>query len=101
MSDRLELQTRLEEILASRNCYFQPPASVRMNYPAIVYSLSSLDDLRADDGRYRSLKQYEVILIDKDPDSELFNKILELPYCSFSRFYTADNLNHWVFNLYH
>ena len=34
---RLELQSVLEQTLGSRNVYFQPPASVKMKYPAIVY----------------------------------------------------------------
>ena len=100
MSSRLELQTRLEDILGSRNCYFQPPASVQMKYPAIVYSLSNIDKRHANDDMYRSLIAYQVTLIDKNPDTQFLVPILALPYCSFSRFYTADNLNHWVFTLY-
>lgn len=101
MGNRLELQTRLEDILASRNCYFQPPTSVQLRYPAIIYSLGGVDTRHANDKLYKSLKRYELVLIDKNPDSELFDKILDLSYCYFDRFYTADNLNHWVFTLYH
>lgn len=101
MEKRLELQTQLEEILGSRNCYFQPPGSVQMKYPAIRYSLDSIDKIHADDDMYRSLKAYQVILIDKNPDTQFLEPILKLPYCSFVRFYIADNLNHWVFTLYH
>ena len=100
MSSRLELQTRLEDVLGSRNCYFQPPASIQMKYPAIVYSLSSIDKLLANDDMYKSLTAYQVTLIDKNPDTEFLKPILKLRYCSFDRFYTADNLNHWVFTLY-
>ena len=100
MGNRLELQTRLEDILGSRNCYFQPPASIQMKYPAIVYSLDGFDILHADDDMYKSLTAYQVILIDKNPDTKFLAPILKLPYCRFIRFYTADNLNHWVFTLY-
>jgi hypothetical protein len=100
MGSRLELQTRLEDILGSRNCYFQPPASVQMKYPSIVYSLSNIDVRHANDEMYKSLNAYQVILIDKNPDTQFLAPILKLPYCSFDRFYTADNLNHWVFTLY-
>ena len=100
MSNRLELQTRLEDILGSRNCYFQPPASIQMKYPAIVYSLGDIDKLHANDEMYKSLTAYQVTLIDKNPDTAFLVPILGLPYCSFNRFYTADNLNHWVFTLY-
>ena len=37
MKTRYELHEFLCEILGSRNVYFQPPESVKMKYPAIVY----------------------------------------------------------------
>lgn len=101
MSDRLNLQTELETILGSRNVYFQPPSSVRMQYPAIVYSRKDIEKRSANDGVYQKLPSYEVILIDKNPDSKFVDKILELPYCSFDRHYESDNLNHDVFTLYY
>lgn len=101
MVSRPSLQIILEEILKSRNAYFQPPSSVQMNYPAIVYSLSNVDKLHANDNAYKLLTAYQVILIDKNPDTEFLTPILALPYCSFVRYYRADNLNHWVFTLYH
>lgn len=100
MPSRLELQTTLEEILGSRNVYFQPPSSVRMQYPAIVYSRKDIEKRPADDSTYRKLPSYEVILIDKNPDSKYVEKIFDLPYCSFDRHYESDNLNHDVFTLY-
>ena len=39
MASRLELQDTLETILESRNVYFNPPESIKMNYPAIIYKL--------------------------------------------------------------
>lgn len=100
MSSRLNLQTTLEGILGSRNVYFQPPASVRMQYPAIVYSRKDVEKRSANDGAYRKLSSYEVILIDKNPDSIFVDKILDLLYCSFDRHYESNNLNHDVFTLY-
>ena len=101
MANRPALQTLLEKLLESRNVYFQPPESIKMNYPAIVYSLNTVDKLHANDNAYKLLTAYSVTLIDKDPDTRFLAPILTLPYCSFNRFYRADNLNHWVFTLYH
>lgn len=101
MASRLQLQTLLEEILGSNNVYFQPPATVRMSYPAIVYSLNGIDSEHADDASYIQSRSYEIILIDRDPDSETIDKILTLPMCRFNRHYSADNLNHYVFTLYY
>lgn len=100
MPSRLDLQTTLEKILGSRNVYFQPPSSVRMQYPAIVYSRKDIEKRSADDRAYRKLPSYEVILVDKNPDSKYVEMILDLPYCSFDRHYESDNLNHDVFTLY-
>ena len=101
MASRLELQSKFEDILGSRNVYFQPPSSVRMQYPAIVYSRKDIEGRFANDKIYRKLPCYEVILIDKNPDSEFIDKILDLPYCSFDRHYEADNLNHDVFTIFY
>lgn len=101
MNDRrLELQKLLEDLLGSRNVYFQPPESVKMKYPAIVYSLDDYETVFADNGVYLFSKRYSVTLIDKNPDSEFRDRIKLLPMCEFSRAYTKDNLNHYNFTLY-
>ncbi len=101
MGSRLDLQTKLETLLGSKNVYYQPPASVRMNYPAIVYSRSNIENRHADDDVYMQAYFYEVIVIDEDPDSEVIENISKIPGCRFDRHYTSDNLNHDVFTLYY
>lgn len=100
MPSRLELQTLLENILGSRNVYFQPPESVKMKYPAIVYGLDNIENSFADDGVYLSKKKYLVTVIDEDPDSPIVDKVASLPTCRFNRHFQSDNLNHDVFILY-
>lgn len=101
MASRLQLQTELEELLGSKNVYYQPPASVRMKYPAIVYSRENIENEHADDSVYMQKHFYQVIVIDEDPDSEIVSKVSKLPACRFDRHYPADNLNHDVFTLYY
>ena len=101
MASRLDLQTKFEEILGSRNVYFQPPASVHIRYPAIVYSRKKIDVSYASDVPHRQLQRYEVILIDENPDSEFIEQLMRLPYCSCDNHYEANNLNHDVFTIYH
>lgn len=98
--DRLELQQLLEQVLGSEFVYFQPPASVQMKYPCIVYSRDAVSEDFASNGPYRRFKRYQVTVIDRNPDSTIPDRVAELPMCSFNRFYTADNLNHDVFQLY-
>ena len=102
MASRLDLQSELETILGTRNVYFNPPASVRMKYPCIRYSRSGITDRHADNLRYTSCNQYEVIVIDPDPDSALPDTILtHFQMCRFDRTYVADNLCHSVLTIYY
>lgn len=101
MDKRLDLQSKLENLLGSRNVYYQPPASVRMKYPAIIYSRSDIENRHADDSIYMQSHFYELIVIDEDPDSEIVDKVSKLPCCRFSRHYTSDNLNHDAFTIYY
>lgn len=100
MGTRLELHEILVDILGSRNVYFQPPETIKMTYPAIVYSRSRIESVSADDSKYKQSLAYEVTVIDKNPDSELPFKVLQLPMCRHDRGFVSDNLNHNVFTLY-
>ena len=83
MASRLNLQTELETILGSRNVYYQPPESVKMKYPAIVYSRKNIDNIFADDTVYTQNHSYELTVIDPNPDSEIVMKVSRLPACTF------------------
>lgn len=100
MASRLELQAKLEELLGSKNVYYQPPESLKMNYPAIVYSKSRIDTRKANNSTYSRNTRYEITVIDKLPDNPVIDKLMKLPYCSYDRLYKADNLNHDVLTLY-
>lgn len=97
-SKRLELDSYFHTL--TDNVYFQPPPSVHMEYPAIRYRRTALDHMYGDNGPYITATAYEVIVIDKNPDSEIVEAISRLPLCRHIRFYTADNLNHDVFIIY-
>lgn len=100
MAQRLQLQSLLEEILGSSNVYFQPPSNIQMQYPCIIYKWDAADTIFADNSPYRFARRYQVTVIDRNPDSEIPDKIAALSLCKFDRFFTADNLNHDVFNLF-
>lgn len=101
MADRPNLQTFLEELLGSRNVYFQPPESMQLKYPAIVYSRKKIDNKHAGNTVYQQLFSYELTVIDKDPDSEIVRKVSMLPTCKHDRHFKSDNLNHDVFTIYY
>ena len=100
MASRLELQSKLEGLLKSRNVYYNPPTNLHMEYDAIRYSLGGIQTKHADDAKYVNMKRYELIVISRKSDPEIVDKLLELPYCSMGTPYKADNLNHYPFTLY-
>lgn len=100
MGQRVDLHELLKIVLGSNDVYFQPPSSVRMNYPCIVYELSNRDTLFADNYPYRHDKKYKITVIERDPDSLLPDKIGSLPRCSHNQHFIADNLYHDVFSMY-
>ena len=101
MGTRIELQSLLEELLGSKNVYYQPPESLKINYPAIIYSKGKIDKGNANDKCYRITTRYDLTVIDRRPDHPVIQKLLELPYCSYDRPYTSDNLNHDSLTLYY
>jgi len=107
MDRRAELDEILREIVRpyqkdnKLHVFFQPSSSVLLTYPCIIYKLSKIDTRAADNLSYIKYKRYSVTVIDRNPDSKIPDKVLDLPMCSFDRFYTADNLNHWNLELYY
>jgi hypothetical protein len=100
MGLRTDLHTLLKSILGSDHVYFQPPPTVQLTYPCIVYKRDDVRTMFADDKPYRRSKRYLLTIIDRNPDSNIPDKIGELPKCVFDRFYTADNLNHDVYKIF-
>jgi hypothetical protein len=98
MGSRLQLQTLLESI--TEHVYFQPPSTIEMQYPCIIYRRDETDAKFADNRPYSRTKRYQVTVVDRNPDSELPDMVEELPYCGFNRYFAAENLNHYVFTLF-
>lgn len=102
MARRLQLHEKLCEILGTRNVYFQPPESLKIKYPAIIYRVANREDLRADDRRYRDYVAYDGIFITRDPDDTTMDDLLDgFTYIYTSaKPYTVDNLHHNPFTLH-
>ena len=96
----------LDEILRNiegvKKVYFQPPDSMKLQYPCLIYELSGFTEENADNNTYLSFPRYTLTLIDRNPESILQKRVKDLKqgcYVSFDRFFTSDNMNHWVYNL--
>lgn len=100
MRTRLDLDKELRSALGSDNVYFQPPESVRMQYPAIVYSRYNISQHHADNFAYMQSPAYQITVIDPDPDSKIWERVSLIPMCSYDRNFKSDNLNHDVFTVF-
>lgn len=96
---RLELHDSLVGILESNNVYYQPPSTINLKYPAIVYSRSGIDNVFANDDVYNQNREYQITVIDYDPDSKIVDKVSRVKRIKFVRHYASNNLNHDVFSI--
>lgn len=102
MARRLMLQSELETLLGSEEVNFQPPESIKLKYPCIIYNRDAGDILRADDSVYRHLHGYTVTTISRDPDNTIADDILRhFKYCYYVRRFVVDNLYHDILKLYY
>ncbi len=102
---RLDLHNILIGILGTQGksvsrVYYQPPSTIKMEYPCIIYKRSNRKDFFSSDRIYLTMKQYSITVVDKNPDSEIPDKLLGLLYCSHTTTFAVDGLNHDVYTLY-
>lgn len=97
---RLDLHAELVEVLGSRYVYFQPPTSVKMEYPCIVYSVEGSYRVDADNKIYKRKRQYHLTYITRDPDDTTPERIEEMRYCRFKNQLVVERLYHTHFTIY-
>lgn len=101
-SQRLKFSQVLKTALGSTTeVYFQPPPDLKMKYPCLVYERDDLAVKHADNVPYNTLQAYQVTHISYDPDSDVVDKLMALPLCSYNRHFATSGLNHDVFVIYH
>ena len=96
---RVELQELLKEYCDT--VYFQPPSSIRINYPCIVYSRSTDYLNRANNSLYMKEKMYRVTVMDKNPDSDIADRLQELPWAVIISRDVIDNIYQTTLNIYY
>ena len=97
MGSRLKLHEVLKSVLGSNNVYFQPPPSLKMNFPCIVYERVRINTKFADNDPYQLYDVYQVTYIGTNPDSDVPRKIASLHGTVFERYYVNDNKYYNVF----
>lgn len=99
-SERLKLHSSLIEICP--DVYFQPPSSVTLAYPCIVYNRTGIDKDNANNKTYIMSSVYSIVVMDRDPDSEIPEDILNrFTMSSVGTTYVSDNIHHTPITLYY
>lgn len=98
---RLKLDQKLRTVLGNDNVYFEPPASIKINYPCLIYSVDRLNVSRADNKAYLTQRAYQIISITTNPDTDILEDMINsFDHCFYERRYKSDNLIHDVFTIY-
>lgn len=102
---RMELSAKLHEAMISSgnpdNVYFQPGPDVTMSYPCIAYERDNASSQYGDNMPYAWAQRYQVTYMDYQPDSDVIDKLAQMPYSSYNRHFATSGLNHDVFVIYH
>lgn len=99
---RLELDAKLRLLIGNGNVYFQPPESVRIKYPCLIYKFTGVEIKHADNGHYYKVRKYDMLHVHRDPDTDFIDSInTYVKYASFDRRYISDNLYHDAYIIYY
>ena len=96
------LQRKFESIEGVRKVYFQPPSVEKIKYPCIIYNFEGLNKISADNNPYLLSPRFTVTVIDHNVESMIPMYVMGMNdgvTVSMDRFFTSDNLNHWVFSV--
>jgi hypothetical protein len=100
MPSRLDLHNELLQFLP--NVYFQPPQNIQMVYPCIVYNKTGRNRHFGDNIIYYSQQGYSITVIDKNPDSDVADKIENhFDHCVINQYFTTESLSHTILSLYY
>lgn len=101
MLKRVDIQEKFKFLLGSNNVYYQPPANLKMKYPAIVYSLDGLDVKHFDNTRLINKTCFSVTHIYRNENENLVETMLKnFEYISFDNRSIVDGIYNDHFTIY-
>lgn len=100
-ANRLELREKLQQFMEDcgeiPRLYFQPPETVKLEYPCMIYHLKALTSRKANNRPYHKTIGFDITYITRSPASNVPDRILDEPLFAFDRYYTAENLHHYAY----
>ena len=101
MLKRVDIQEKFKFLLGSNNVYYQPPANLKMKYPAIVYSLDGLDVKRFDNTKLINKNCFSVTHIYRNESENLVETMLKnFEYISFDNRSIVDGIYNDHYTIY-
>lgn len=99
--DRLYLHNLLADLYPNLEIYYQPSTNLTLVYPCIVYSLSDIDSINANNKPYTINSVFKVIVIRQlsDRNGIFLKKMFTIPYTIHNTSFTSDNLVHNQFTI--
>lgn len=95
-----DLQAILVNLDGVEAAYIQAPTSGMLD-PCIMIERDSASDVSfADNIKYLFKKGYSVIVIDRNPHSLIPDLVEGLPHSRFERYYRANGLHHFAFQIF-
>jgi len=101
MDKRTKLELYLRQIIGSNNTYFQPPESVKMQYPCIVWNLAKVPAKYANDKVYLTNPKYVLRYITRVPDDPMKDTLVTTLGVPIIQTYAKDGLYHYIYELYY
>ena len=103
--NRLAIQAKLQSFLPSgKKVYFQPPSSVSLTYPCIIYFRHRGESFHSVNRPYVYIPIYDVQVIETDPECPVSQAIgKQLEGSRYDRGWEEESLyhNNFVVNYYH
>lgn len=98
-----DVRDKLYLVNNTQNVYYDPPDSIRMEYPCFRFESNNYNVTHADNKAYIKKPRWTVTYITRDVEEieTIADQMLDIfQYCNFDTSFRSDNLEHAVFNLY-
>lgn len=99
MSDRLILYDKLNETFPNLKIYFRPSSKLNLQYPCIVYDVSTLRNKHADNNSYSVGTRFQVTVMSVVPGVDNIKDMFDIPRAQHIRSFTNDDIVHDIFHI--
>lgn len=90
MADRKDFHKKLEQAFGCK-CYFQPPETLKLTYPCVVYAFERFDTRRANNLNYIINERYKISFLHKDADNGTVKQVMR-------KFEKIAHVQHYITN---